>query len=119
MRGSQRDRCRRANNVDYPSGGRPRSRCRPNAEIPGGAHPEPPRPAKLLGRKMGDVIYNEQTAEDRAPPLFFSMLFGVGLHRFFRMRSGMNRMAHRCLSVMCRLLVVSGLVVLGCLLVMS
>ena len=47
------------------------------------------------------------------------MLFGVRLYRFFRMSSGMDPMAHGCLSMMRRLLMVSRLVMLCRLFVMT
>ena len=41
------------------------------------------------------------------------MLFGVSLHRLFGVPSGMNHVAPRCVSMVCRLFVMSGLVVLS------
>ena len=78
------------------------TRRRLNTELPGGA-----------------AVSSPKSTPSRTGALFFSVLFGMCLHRFFRMRSGVNRMAHRRLSVMRRLLVVSSLMVLGRLLVMS
>ena len=74
---------------------------------------------RCAGRSEDLLRLNGHRPCEPSPPLFFSVLFGVCLHRFFRMRSGVNRMAHRRLSVMRRLLVVSRLVLLGRLLVMS
>ena len=45
------------------------------------------------------------------------MLFGMSLHGLFSMSSAMNYVAPRGVSVMCRLFVMSGIVVLGGLLV--
>jgi hypothetical protein len=45
--------------------------------------------------------------------LFFAVLFGVSLHRLFGVSSGMNHVAPRCMSMVCRLLVMSGFVMLG------
>ena len=42
------------------------------------------------------------------------MLFGVSLHCFFSVSSGMNHVAPRGVSMVCRLFVMSGLVMLGC-----
>ena len=41
------------------------------------------------------------------------MLFGVSLHRLFGVPSSMNHVTSRCVSMVCRLLVMSGLVMLG------
>ena len=41
------------------------------------------------------------------------MLFGVSLHRLFSVPSGVSRVAPRCMSMVCGLLVISGLVMLG------
>src|ERR1700730_274890 len=46
--------------------------------------------------------------------LFFTVLFGVSLHRLFGVPSGMNHVAPGCVSMVCRLLVMSGLMMLSC-----
>jgi hypothetical protein len=45
--------------------------------------------------------------------LFFAVLFGVSLHRLFGVPSSMNHVTPRCVSMVCRLLVMSGLMMLG------
>jgi hypothetical protein len=45
--------------------------------------------------------------------LFFAVLFGVSLHRFFSVPSGMNHVSPRAVGMVCRLFVMSGLVMLG------
>jgi hypothetical protein len=45
--------------------------------------------------------------------LFFTVLFGVSLHRLFGVPSGMNHVAPGCVSMVCRVLVMSGLMMLG------
>jgi hypothetical protein len=45
--------------------------------------------------------------------LFLAVLFGVSLNRFFGVPSGVNNVAPRCVSMVCRLFVMSGLVMLS------
>ena len=45
--------------------------------------------------------------------LFFAVLFEMGLHRLFSVSSAVNYVAPSYVSVVCRLLVTSGLVVLS------
>jgi hypothetical protein len=45
--------------------------------------------------------------------LLLAMLFGVSLRRLVRVPSGVSRVTPRRMSVVCRLLVASGLVMLG------
>jgi len=52
------------------------------------------------------------------PGLFLAVLFGMSLHGLFSMPSAMNYVASRSVSVVCRLFVTSGIVMLGGLLVM-
>ena len=47
------------------------------------------------------------------------MLFGMSLHALFSMPSAMNYVAPRGVSVMCRLFVMSGIVVFGGFLVVT
>jgi hypothetical protein len=54
-----------------------------------------------------------------APGLFLAVLFGMRLHGLFGMPSAMNYVAPRGVSVVCRLFVMSGIVVLGGLLVVT
>ena len=49
--------------------------------------------------------------------LFLAVLFGMSLHGLFSMSSAMNYVARRGVSVVCRLFVMSGIVVFGGLLV--
>ena len=51
------------------------------------------------------------------PGLFLAVLFGMGLHGLFSMPSAMNYVTSRGVSVVCRLFVMSGIVVFGGLLV--
>jgi hypothetical protein len=53
------------------------------------------------------------------PELFLAVLFGMSLHGLLSMPSAMNYVAPRGVSVVCRLFVVSGIVVLGGLLVVT
>jgi hypothetical protein len=48
------------------------------------------------------------------PSLFLAMLLGMSFDRLIGMRSSMNRMPSCGMSVMCRFLMVSGVVVLRC-----
>jgi|HubBroStandDraft_4_1064222.scaffolds.fasta_scaffold483856_1 hypothetical protein len=48
-----------------------------------------------------------------AKELFFAVLFGVSLHGLFSVPSGVNHVAPRCMSMVCGLLVIPGLVMLG------
>jgi hypothetical protein len=52
-----------------------------------------------------------------APGLFLAVLFGMSLHSLFSMPSAMNYVAPSGVSVVCRLFVMSGIVVFGGLLV--
>jgi hypothetical protein len=45
--------------------------------------------------------------------LFLAMLLGMSLHCLFSMPSGMNYVTPRCMSVVCRLFMMSSIVVLG------
>jgi hypothetical protein len=45
--------------------------------------------------------------------LFLAVLFAMSLYSLFSMASGMNDVAPRGMSMVCRLLVISGLVMLG------
>jgi len=45
--------------------------------------------------------------------LFFAVLFGVSLRRLVGVPSGVSRVAPRGVSVVCRLFVMSGVVMLG------
>jgi len=54
-----------------------------------------------------------------APELFLAMLLSMSLHGLFSMPSAMNYVAPRGVSVVCRLFVMSGIVVLGSLLVVT
>ena len=45
--------------------------------------------------------------------LFFAVLLDVCLHCLFSVPSGVNHMAPRCMSMVCGLLVIPGLVMLG------
>ena len=45
--------------------------------------------------------------------LFLAVLFGMSLHCLFSVPSGMNDVAPRGVSVVCRLFVMSGVVMLG------
>jgi hypothetical protein len=47
------------------------------------------------------------------PGLFLAVLFGMGLHGLFSMPSAMNYVTSRGVSVVCRLFVMSGIVVFG------
>ena len=49
--------------------------------------------------------------------LFLAVLFGMSLHGLFSMPSAMNYVTSRGVSVVCRLFVMSGIVVFGGLLV--
>ena len=51
--------------------------------------------------------------------LFFAVLLGMSLYCLFSMPSAMNYVAPRGVSVVCRLFVMSGIVVLGGLLVVT
>jgi len=51
--------------------------------------------------------------------LFLAVLFGMSLHGLFSMPSAMNYVAPRGVSVMCRLFVMSGIVVFGGFLVVT
>ena len=53
------------------------------------------------------------------PGLFLAVLFGMSLHGLFSMPSAMNYVAPRGVSVMCRLFVMSGIVVFGGFLVVT
>jgi len=53
------------------------------------------------------------------PGLFLAVLLSVSLHGLFSMPSAMNHVASRGVSMVCRLFVVSGIVVLGGLLVVT
>jgi hypothetical protein len=46
--------------------------------------------------------------------LFLAVLFGVSHHRVFSVLSGVNRVAPRGVGMVCRLLVISGVVMFGC-----
>jgi len=56
---------------------------------------------------------------DIAPGLFLAVLLSMSLHGLFSMPSAMNYVAPRGVSVVCRLFVMSGIVVLGGLLVVT
>ena len=45
--------------------------------------------------------------------LFLAVLLGVSLHCLFGVPSGVNNMGPRCVSMVCRLLMTSGLVMFG------
>jgi hypothetical protein len=45
--------------------------------------------------------------------LFFAMLFGVSHHRFFSVLPGVNHVAPSGMCMVCRLFMMSGIVVLG------
>jgi hypothetical protein len=45
--------------------------------------------------------------------LFLAVLFGVSYHRVFSVSSGVNRVASRGVGMVCRLFVMSGVVMLG------
>ena len=45
--------------------------------------------------------------------LFYTVLFGVSLHRLFGVPSGMNHVAPGCVSMVCRLFMMSGVMMLG------
>jgi hypothetical protein len=53
------------------------------------------------------------------PGLFLAVLFGMSLHGLFSMPPAMNYVAPRGVSVMCRLFVMSGIVVFGGFLVVT
>ena len=53
------------------------------------------------------------------PGLLLAVLFGMSLHGLFSMPSAMNYVAPRGVSMVCRLFVVSGIVVFGGLLVVT
>ena len=56
---------------------------------------------------------------DIAPGLFLAVLLSVSLHGLFSMPSSVNYVAPRGVRVVCRLFVMSGIVVLGGLLVVT
>ena len=67
---------------------------------------------------VADCIMTEPTLRTKsrtsaAPGLFLAVLFDMSLHRLFSMPSAMNYVAPRGVSVVCRLFVMSGIVVLG------
>ena len=67
---------------------------------------------------MTEPTLRTKSRTSAAPGLFLAVLFGMSLHRLVSMPSAMNYVASRSVSVVCRLFVMFGIVVLGGLLVM-
>jgi hypothetical protein len=69
------------------------------------------RPEKAKG---ADVVRHRQNAADASGiVLFLAVLLGMGLNCLFGVPSGMNHVGPRGVSVVCRLFVMSRVVMLG------
>src|SRR5215469_11485913 len=78
--------------------------------------------AVLLPRRwhtLAALHFRRRAWTTGSPRLFLAVLFGMSLHGLFSMPSAMNYVAPRGVSVVCRLFVMSGIVVLGSLLVVT